>query len=199
MQPVLETCEKALIESMRNDDAAAFEQLFERYWEHLYQRAYYRLRSRELAEDLVQDVFADFWIQRHNLQIQSDLGGYLGAMLKYKIIRWASQQEREEELHAHLFQRMEEIEDGVISLLEVASLQQTINEAVRAFPENMRSVFLLRMQDYTIGEIAEVLQLADQTIRNNHTEALRRLKTKLIESHPHLPIYSLLTILFTKT
>lgn len=199
MQAIPKIGEKALIESMRNDNAAAFEQLFELHWEGLYQRAYYRLRSRELAEDVVQDVFADLWTQRRGLHVQHDLANYLGAMLKYKIIYWASQQAREEELQAHLFHQMEEVEDSILGVMEVAALQQTIAEVVNAFPENMRRIFLLRMQDYSVAEIAEALQLADQTVRNNHTEALRRLKGKLTKTYPHLPLYALLAVLFTKT
>lgn len=199
MQPAPNIYESALLDKMRNDDAVAFEQLFEDYWDGLYKSAYYRLRNRELAEDMVQDVFADLWTQRAALQVHSGLTSYLQAMLKYKIIYWASQQAREEALQVHLFERMEEMEDTILGALEVVALEQTIAEVVSTFPENMRKVFLLRMQDYTVAEIAVALQLADQTIRNNHTEALRRLKNKLIETYPHLPIYSLLTILFTKT
>lgn len=199
MQPAPNIYESALLDKMRNDDAVAFEQLFEDYWDSLYKSAYYRLRNRELAEDMVQDVFADLWTQRATLQVHSGLTSYLQAMLKYKIIYWASQQAREEALQVHLFERMEEMEDTILGALEVVALEQTIAEVVNTFPENMRKVFLLRMQDYTVAEIAVALQLADQTIRNNHTEALRRLKNKLIETYPHLPIYSLLTILFTKT
>lgn len=199
MQPVLNTYESTLLDKMRNDDAAAFEQLFGGYWEGLYKSAYYRLRNRELAEDMVQDVFADLWTKRATIQVHSGLMSYLQAMLKYKIIYWASQQAREEVLHAHLFERMKEIEDTILGTLEVAALEQTIAEVVETFPENMRKVFLLRMQDYTVAEIAVALKLADQTIRNNHTEALKRLKGKLVAAYPHLPIYSLLTVLFTKT
>lgn len=199
MQPDLTTYEASLLHKMRDDNAAAFEQLFELFWEDLYLRAFYRLRNRELAEDMVQDVFADLWSQRASLQVQGDLKSYLRAMLRYKIIYWASQQAREETLYAHLFERMEAIEHTVLDLMETAALQQTIAEVVETFPENMRKIFLLRMQDYTVAEIAIALQLADQTIRNNHTEALRRLKAKLATAYPHLPIYSLLAMFFTKT
>ncbi|MGH2623258.1 MAG: RNA polymerase sigma factor, partial [Sphingobacterium sp.] len=179
MQPAPNIYESALLDKMRNDDAVAFEQLFEGYWDSLYKSAYYRLRNREIAEDMVQDVFADLWTQRATLQVHSGLTSYLQAMLKYKIIYWASQQAREEALQVHLFERMEEMEDTILGALEVVALEQTIAEVVNTFPENMRKVFLLRMQDYTVAEIAVALQLADQTIRNNHTEALRRLKNKL--------------------
>ncbi|MEH6304377.1 sigma-70 family RNA polymerase sigma factor [Olivibacter sp. CPCC 100613] len=199
MQPVRKIGETNLIEGLRGGDTEAFEQLFDLHWDDLYRRAYYRVRNREVAEDLVQDVFADLWTQRHGLQIRDNLASYLGGILKYKIIYWASQHEREEKLHTYLFHRMEEIENTIIDLMEEASLQQTIAEVVQAFPENMRKIFLLRTQDYTVAEIAIALQLADQTIRNNHTEALRRLKSKLVEAYPHLPIYVLLTLLFTKT
>lgn len=199
MQALPNTFESGLMEKIRNGDAIAFEELFEQHWENLYRKAYYRLRNQELAEDMVQDVFADMWAQKETLQIHSGIKNYLYSILKYKIIYWASQQARKQQLHAHLLLRMEEMEDTILGAMEAGALQKTIAEAVETFPENMRQIFLLRMQDYTVSDIAYALQLAEQTVKNNHTEALKRLRGKLVKEYPHLPIYALITFLFTKS
>ncbi|QNL51048.1 sigma-70 family RNA polymerase sigma factor [Olivibacter sp. SDN3] len=199
MQALQQIPEAALIEKIRNGDMLAFKEVFEQYWEILYKKAYFRLRSQELAEDMVQDVFTDLWAKKENLYIHSGLRNYLYSILKYKIIYWASQQTRAQQLHTHLLQRMEEMEDTILDAMEAGALQKTIAEVIHSFPENMRQIFLLRMQDFTIAEIARALQLAEQTVRNNHTAALKQLRGKLVKEYPHLPIYSLITFLFTKS
>jgi len=199
MESLFKLSENRLIEKIQRGDSLAFRELFDHYWEPLYRRAYYRLQDSALAEDLVQDVLADLWEQRKGLRIHSGLSNYLFSMLKYKIIYWASQQDRQHQIQNHLMHRMEEMEETILGTIEAGALQQTIVEVVETFPENMRKIFLLRMQDYKIADIAHTLQLAEQTVKNNHTEALSRLKLKLSKEYPHLPIYSLLAVLFTKS
>lgn len=199
MDSVLNKPDIKLTEKIQRSDPTAFKKLFEKYWEDLYRKAYHRLQDQALAEDMVQDVFADLWAQRTRLNIHRGIANYLYSVLKYKIIHWASQHDRQQQMQAHLLERMEEIEDTILGVLEAGSIKKTISEVIDTFPANMRQIFLLRTEDYSVGEIAAALQLAEQTIKNNHTEALKRLKIKLLDEYPHLPIYSLITILFTKS
>lgn len=167
-------------EKIRTGDRQAFKEVFETYWEALYRKACYRLQDQELAADMVQDVFTELWAKRDSLHIHTGLENYLYSILKYKIIHWAAQQTRTEQLHEQLFQRMEAMEATILDAMEAGALQKTIGEVVATFPENMRQVFLLRMEGFTVAEIAKALQLAEQTVRNNHTDSLKRLREQLV-------------------
>ncbi len=137
-----------LAEDIRNGNEIAFREVFNAFWELLYRKAYTRIQDQNLAEDMVQDVFTELWARKESLHIHTGLENYLYSILKYKIIHWATQQTRTEQLHEQLFQRMEAMEATILDAMEAGALQKTIGEVVATFPENMRQVFLLRMEGF---------------------------------------------------
>ncbi|EDM35461.1 RNA polymerase sigma factor (possible RNA polymerase sigma-24 factor) [Pedobacter sp. BAL39] len=175
-----------LLEGLRTDQPGAFENLFNKHWQDLYTRAYKRLRDQSEAEDMVQDIFASIWDRRYQLEITGSLQGYLRTSLKYKIIKWAGRDTLHKEALSHLLYRMEEMEDTILDAMAANDLKKSFEDAVQTFPENMRRIFTLRAENYTVAEIAEALGLAEQTVKNNNVEALRRLKVILSAKHPHL-------------
>lgn len=186
METGLQYTDTGLLEGLRTDQPGAFENLFNKYWQDLYERAYKRLRDQSEAEDMVQDIFASIWDRRHQLDINGSLQGYLRTSLKYKIIKWAGRDNLHKEALAHLLHRMEQMEDTILDTMAANDVRKSFEEAVQSFPENMRRIFMLRAENYTIAEIAEALGLAEQTVKNNNVEALRRLKVILSTQHPHL-------------
>lgn len=175
-----------LLNGIKNDDSSSFEELFNRHWQELYQKAYRRLRDQSESEDMVQDIFANIWSRRHSIEIHSTFKGYLHNALKYKIIKWVERKNLHEEASSYLLARMEEIESTVFDMMAASEVKKTLDDAVQAFPDNMRKIFLLRAKDLSISEIAEALGIAEQTVKNNSTEALRRLKIIISTKHPDL-------------
>ncbi|PSL43086.1 hypothetical protein CLV51_10980 [Chitinophaga niastensis] len=47
----------ALVMLLKNENNAAFVEIYNRYWAALYTAACKRVRSRELAEEMIQDLF----------------------------------------------------------------------------------------------------------------------------------------------
>lgn len=73
------------MERLREDDEAAFAEIYGAYREKLLAVAFNRLSDIQAAEDIVQDVFVSLWNQRHNRQI-SNAGAYLATAVKYKVL-----------------------------------------------------------------------------------------------------------------
>lgn len=177
-----------LLEGLRNDEPQAFENLFNKYWQNLYKAACKRIKDDAAAEDLVQDIFTSLWQRRYNLSINTTLEGYLHTALKYKIIKLASSASLHEEAVQHLLHRMEQMEDTILNALSAEDLKHTLKDALASFPQNMQKIFMLRVENYSIDEIAEALGLSRQTVKNNNTEALKRLRVIMLKQHPDLPI-----------
>jgi DNA-directed RNA polymerase specialized sigma24 family protein len=55
--------EDALVERLRQGDAAAFERLFLRHYSHVFRVLYHLVGSREEAEDLAQETFSALYDQ----------------------------------------------------------------------------------------------------------------------------------------
>ncbi|SEK28018.1 RNA polymerase sigma factor [Parapedobacter koreensis] len=188
--------ESELLTGIRNDVPGMFEELFNTHWEALYRQAYHRLHDQSGAEDLVQDIFTDIWERRHSLVITTSFQAYLRAALKYHLIKRASKADLQQKAMEHLLHRMETIEVSVMDIMAAGEISRTLNEAVQRFPENMRRIFLMRAEDFTVAEIATALGLSEQTVKNNTTDALRRLRVVLAQKHPDIPPSFYLVLLF---
>lgn len=192
--------ESELIDGIRLGREDVFAVFFNNYWESLFREAFFRLKSHDEAQDIVQDIFTDLWQRRQSLVIDTSIAAYLQGALKFSIIRHISRSRLHQSVVDHLLHQMSVFEDSILDVIAAGEIQRTLEESISAFPENMRQIFALRTQDFTISEIAEALELSVQTVKNNNSEALKRLKHVLAEQHPEISssMYALL-LLFIKS
>ncbi|MEL6718045.1 MAG: sigma-70 family RNA polymerase sigma factor, partial [Bacteroidota bacterium] len=77
--------------------------------------------------------------------------------------------------------------------LELGELHQSIEAIIASMPERCRAVFLLsRRENLSHREIAEKLNIANKTIENQMTKALKMLRKGLKEQN----LISLLLLIF---
>ncbi|WP_437920528.1 RNA polymerase sigma factor [Sphingobacterium sp. LRF_L2] len=184
MQALKHITDDEVLSGLRTGRDEMFSYIFNTYWESLFREAYYRLKSHDEAQDLVQDIFTDFWQRRKDIVVSASISAYLHGALKHRIIRHISRSRLHQHVVEHLLYQMTAFEDSIMDIIAVGEIQKTLEEAISYFPENMQQIFLLRSQDFTIKEIADTLGLSPQTVKNNSTEALKRLKQVLAEKHP---------------
>lgn len=187
-----------LIDSIRNGDHGAFEQLFDRYWDFLFAIIYRRLQDEDQTKDLVQDIFIYIWNNRKTIYAEPTLEPLLVRTARNQIVSlYRKEQVRlvgEHELLQKL-SRMDETDDLLLS----KEVGQLIDEELTKMPMNMRKCFQLsRKEGKTISEIALQLLLSEQTVKNNISEALKRLKTGLGTYHAEYLSSILLLHLFIK-
>ena len=184
---------------MQHGDQKAFEELYHRYWPEVYAMIYRRIGDREVAKDVVQDIFINLWRYRDRIIADRSLAPWLNAAAKKQAISWYRKQ---------LSSRQRETryqEDGALVAqattgLESEELQQLLDREIERMPINMKQSFRLsRYENKSIREIAAELSLSEQTVRNNISMALERLKlqTRKFYAEPaHLA--GVLLVLLTK-
>ncbi|WP_161964015.1 RNA polymerase sigma factor [Chitinophaga flava] len=171
----------ALLERMQAyNDKAAFDELYRRYWEQLYIAAYARLQQDADAKDCLQEVFVSLWNKRRELQIQGPLGPYLHVALKYRILNHLRSNHNYQK-HLDLFAA---VPPAVFSRaddrLVLAEIQQIIQQTINAMPEKMREIYILsRQEQLSVREMADQLGVSQQTVKNQVSTALKRLKDAL--------------------
>lgn len=74
---------------------------------------------------------------------------------------------------------MEEMQDEVHDPKRYRELESFVASEVDRFPQTMKAIFLMRSDQLSIRQIAQNLNLAEQTVKNNITEALNRLRSSL--------------------
>ncbi|WP_051292879.1 RNA polymerase sigma factor [Olivibacter sitiensis] len=186
--------DRVLVSLLRQGNGDAFERLVSLYSQDLLKQACRLIKDVELAKDLVQDVFLDIWEKHDQLEIETALWPYLQSMLKHRFLRQVSRLDLHQRAMEHVARQMDQLEHTVLDLMAVGDLQQSLSEIVDQLPNNMRAIFALRQEDYSLREIAQALGLAEQTVKSYHAELNRRIKLELLARHPDIS-HSLLLLL----
>ena len=162
------------------DGQAAFRVLYDRYWQPLYQKALVRLGSNTDAEDAVQEVFISCWRNRHTIQTDGSLAPYLFTALKYCIIKMVDRAARKGIVLSLSVIELEHTELSTEELLLNKELQTLIAREVAQLPEQMRRIYQLsRTEALSVAEIADRLNLSEQTVKNTLSTALKKLRQRL--------------------
>lgn len=180
MEKTLSLQDAALVGRIRQSDSVAFQILFDHYWRRLYTTAYRKLRCHEDARDLVQELFVSLWVKRETLLVQESLDAYLFSALRYRIINYFSLQATRSLHREALGKLAAHAQDSTSNALYAEELNNALTEQVSRLPQRMREVFeLSRTEGLSIREIADRLDLSDQTVKNQISSALKTLRLKL--------------------
>jgi RNA polymerase sigma-70 factor (family 1) len=171
--------DKALLKAA--DEQFAFRVLYDRYWQSLYIKAYRRLHSEEDAQDVVQCVFISLWRNRRQVQVEESLAPYLFTALKYAVIKVVYKKSQKGTLLPLSIAELEKFVTANATELEYKELKANIENEVAALPERMREIYQLsRVKHMRNAEIAQMLNISEQTVKNTISVTLKRLKSKLL-------------------
>jgi len=170
-----------LLTSIRADDTMAFRTIYERHWKALYLRACKSVDEDE-AKDMIQEVMVSLWNRRQQIDIkkEDEIIRYLFTALKYRVISH----------YAYTTARIKKdslFEVGTAitpdHLLENKELGMLLDTVVENMPDRMQLIFKMsREENLSISDIAFKLKISDQTVKNQVTQALKRLRD-FISSH----------------
>lgn len=180
-----------LLSLAQNDNEKAFETIMYRYNADLYKYICTRIRSEQDTSDLLQEVFISCWKNRHNI---TQLKGYLVRAVKYAIIDWQIENRKLLARQATLLEKDEPAAFPVVDQLISQELKEEIEEEVAKMNDTMRQIFVSsRWELKSIREIALEYGLSEQTVKNNLTLALKRIRLRLNNHYLSL-LYMLVTL-----
>lgn len=192
MQAVYHThSDTQLIQLLASDDQRAFDTLYERYFNQLFNYAYEKTGDRFLAQEVVQELFINLWQYRGRLSITNAVKAYIFTSAKHLII---DQYRRESSRIRHadtFFSRQTLSSNQTEEQVSVNELQQTYANFLDQLPEKCRQVFTLSRQGFTNHEIGQQVGIAEKTVEQHITKALRLLRQHLPE---HLSLVLLISL-----
>lgn len=165
-------------------DEAAFESLFRAYAGPLHAFAYSYVGSQTVAQEIVQDLFARMWERRETLEVPRSVYAYLFSATRNRAISHLRSQRAEQAFLARALQA-----EGTRRLpssapqeqdLEAQTLEEALDRAVLELPPRCREVFaLIRGQQLSHAQVAEVLRISPKTVQIHMGRALALLRQKL--------------------
>jgi len=171
-----------LFEELKKDNKMAFSILFDRYSDILFRFIQKRIESIPDVEDIIQEVFISMWNRRSKIEVGDSIYPYLFKAAKYEMIDWLIKSEKRNRHLDYLEINKDQYLIGTTSEDELIAkeLAKLLENEMSRMPDTMRSIFRLsRSEDMSIKDIANQLSLSEQTVKNNVSMALNRLKFKL--------------------
>ncbi len=179
--PILDqTPDIELWQLVRMGNLQAYGEIYERYWETLYESAYWRLYDKSAAKDIVQEVFIFCWQKREEIQITQSVEAYLRVAVRFKVLNHLKSEQAREKYRLLAGRELPEITHSTEESIAGADLQATYHRELQRLPEKMRQLFIdSRDHGLSIREIAEKHALSEQTVKNQLSTALKKLKAGL--------------------
>lgn len=172
----------ALLTAIRAGDTTAFRVLYDRHWKVLYIKACKSVDEDE-AKDIIQDIMVSLWNRRHEISITNDdeILRYLYTAVKYRVISYYAYTNAKIKREL-LFELSETISPD--HALENKELKMLLDSAIEEMPGRMRLIFKMsREENISLSNIAIELKISDQTVKNQVSEALKRIKMFLSVYH----------------
>ncbi|WP_437921416.1 RNA polymerase sigma factor [Sphingobacterium sp. LRF_L2] len=174
--------DEILVDLIRQDDQKAFAVIYQRYSGPLYAHTYRFIRDREEAKDILQRVFTKIWDIRTQLPSEINLSAYLYQVVKNVLINHIAKGKVVDKYLDSLSNYAKTYIADTDHQIREKQLQEIIQEEIQRLPPKMREVFeLSRTQYLTHRQIAEKLGISEKTVKNQITNALHILRSRLPE------------------
>lgn len=168
-----------LLDLLKAGDPSAYTEIYKRYSPLLYVHAFKKIRHREEAKDVIQEVFTTIWTKRADLTIKTNLAGYLYSCVHHSVLNLITRQKTQTKYVESLQHFLTE-GCAADDRIREKDLSGIIEREIAALPEKMRAVFQLSRRDYlSHKQIAQKLDLSEETVKSQVKNALKILKLKL--------------------
>lgn len=188
--------DEELLLGFQQGDAQAFEKLLQRYRDPIFAFILRSTRDADRAKDLTQDVFLRVVQRSDQFQAKAKFSTWLYAIARNICIDHG----RKMAFRRHKSLDSVRSDEGSPMVERVASgqpetdrraiakqFQKDLAEAVGTLPDDQRDVFLMRqIQGMPFRDIAETLQVSENTVKSRMRYALERLQGALDEYRDYL-------------
>lgn len=155
-----------LIDLLAKGDESAFRQVYDQYHQKIYAIGYYLTHSRVIAEDITQDVFIKLWNKKHELATVQNFDSWIKVLTKnhaYNIIAKAAREQAYKNQPVH-----NEVAGFPGSPVEKKEQAALIKRAINLLPAQQKRAYILsREEGYSASEIAVIMGLSVNTVKNH--------------------------------
>jgi RNA polymerase sigma-70 factor (ECF subfamily) len=170
--------EDALRLQLVQGNEEAFTRIVHYYYPRLLPFAMKITKTKHTAEEMVQEAFLRLWEKRKDMQRIDHLGPWLFRVTGNLSFTWLKRAAME----GRILQKIVPIETGnpVEEYLDLRQSTEQLKAAVRQLPEQQRKIFQLsKERGLSNQEIAELLGLSVNTVKNHLSRALQSLRENM--------------------
>ncbi len=154
---------------------SAMKQLYDFFFVPLSAYGSHFISNQQTVADIVQEVFIKMWNKRKSFFSIFSLRAFLYTSVRNSCLNELRNQKR----------RGKKVEISELSAFEdrdfivEEEVYRMISMEIDALPPAMKQVFELSLLDLKVKEIAEILNISEQTVKNQRVTAKKRLQERL--------------------
>ena len=163
-----------LINLLKDNNEAIFDELYFRYWQSLFTKANNFLQNEDAAKDCVQNVFISLWQNRYTLQIEN-VNHYLHQAVRFQAFKII----KEKKFLINIDERLDNFTQVILQNhnLEYQELKNIINNIISKLPDDQQEIFILnREYGLTYKQIADKKNISIKTVEKKMSQALKQLR-----------------------
>lgn len=172
--------EETILARLKVGDKSAFDVLYYKYAPQLmgFCRSY--MLTSEDAEEIVEDVFISLWLNRQSLRNTSTVKPFLFVSTRNLILKKIRSR-----INSPIYEEYVSVNSARFASeeprpMEYDEFERLVMDIVNSLPQTQKSVIILsRFEHRSNKEIAERLQLSQQTVKNALVQGLKYLRDKL--------------------
>jgi RNA polymerase sigma-70 factor, Bacteroides expansion family 1 len=170
-----------------------FSMLYDAHWERLFRYVVRILPDEEDVADVVQETFILFWESDFEAKEFNSVASYLLVIARNLAFKRFRERLKRTQFEQRLMDHFGGENTDMLMNIHTKELAQLIDEEVEKLPERMREVFTLsRKEHLSYKEIAERLNISDETVKKQISKSLRQLRLKLNDEYiPYLIILAI--------
>jgi len=172
--------DEQIMQRIMDKDPAAFNEVYDKLYRKLFLFAKSLIADSEEARDIVAESFIKLWAQQKQFSNMAHLQVYFYTVIKNACIDYLRKDKVKTKIESELI-RAGVVQENVIELkFQEAELVNLLYERINQLPDRMQQVFKLTYLDgYSRSEIAQMLNLSENTVRNTNAAAMKALRLTL--------------------
>lgn len=178
----LEYNEKQLLKSLKSGSYEAYTCLYKKWVPSLFRFAFSLVKSKVTAEEIVQEAFVKIWTNHQTIDVDCSFKSYLFTITYHLILK---------EFRYKL--NHPQMEDYIVLINDIAYSEQLttrkidfdsflaeLHKAKSLLSPRQREIFELNKEEnLSVKEIADQLQLNEQSVRNQLSVSLKIIRKEL--------------------
>ena len=168
-----------LLARIARGDKDAVTALYRRLERPLFAFLVKTLRDREAAADVLNETMLDVWRQAGRFEGKSSVATWIYSIAHHKAVSWLRKR-REVELDEEAVAAIPDDTPGADKVIATRDTSQIIARLMEKLSVDHRIVLQLAyFQEFSVGQIAEILDCPENTVKTRMFYARQRLRTLL--------------------
>ncbi|MFT6867070.1 MAG: RNA polymerase sigma factor (sigma-70 family) [Cyclobacteriaceae bacterium] len=168
--------------ALRNHDADALSFFFKKYYSLLFNYGLKISRNEQLIEDAIQDTFFKFWRKKESLAGATNPKAYILKSFRNMLLDRVGSDKKKDRIDPFAFiHETESIQDRIMENEEASELRKKMDQSLDRLPPRQREIIYLKFyRNMEYQEIADVLGINYQSVRNSVHASIKVLRQSLL-------------------